>query len=90
MLNFLIKILNLKKEYKVETHDDIKKVKIKKQNNFSENSPIENKKTVVQVISSQTRIHEHTGLPISDPILIPIRKYKGLTFIIIIVIRFHI
>ena len=89
MLNYLIKILNLKKEYKVETHDDIKKVKIKKQNNFSENSPIENKKTVVQVINSQNRVHEHTGLPISDPILIPIRIYKGLTFIII-VIKCHI
>ena len=90
MLDYLTKVFKSKEENKVETHDDIMKVKTKKLENLSENTPIYNKKTIVRVTSSQIRIHEHTGLPISDPILIPIRKYKGLTFIIIIVIRFHI
>ena len=90
MLDYLTKVFKSKEENKVETHDDIMKVKTKKLENLSENTPIDNKKTVVQVIKSQIRLHEHTGLPISDPIPIPIRKYKGLTFIIIIVIRFHI
>ena len=80
MLDYLIEMFKPKKANTIEKQGDIMKVKTKKQNNLSENSPVENKKTVVQIMSSQIRIHEHTGLPISDPIPIPIRKYKGLTF----------
>ena len=80
MLDYLIEMFKPKKSNIIEKQGDIMKVKTKKQNNLSDNSPVENKKTIVQIMSSQIRIHEHTGLPISDPIPILTRKYKGLIF----------
>ena len=67
------------KEYKYEgdeTADSDKQNIVSEHDGLSESTPMDSGqfKVIVKVTSCRTRVHEHTGLPISDPIAIPVRK----------------